>query len=282
MSAAVAAKRMFQTFKEATRKKSLLQQVRDYRGYVPVEYESPEFHVTTAAGGPQLLKVLELRHEVFVEGWQGRRAYHGMDVDEYDFMADHLLITEKSSGEVIGTYRLLSSHFTRDFYTSSEFQLGDFLRTPTVKLEMGRACIQEKHRNGSTIDVLWKGLTQYIKATKTEFLFGCSSIKATHPAGISRLYRTLIDQGAVSDSYQARPLSHYELPGFNPEGAIPLTAAEKRDLIPPLLRSYLHAGAKVEGMPAWDRAFGCIDLLTVLDWKQLNPRFQSRFAGEKL
>jgi putative hemolysin len=279
MTAAIAAKRMFQTFKEATRKKSLLQQVRDYRGFVPVEYESQDFTVTTAMTGHQLLKVLELRHEVFVEGWQGRRAFHGMDVDSYDFMADHLLITEKSSGQVVGTYRLLSSHFTRDFYTASEFNLGEFIRTPSVKLEMGRACIQQRHRNGSTIDVLWKGLTQYIKATKSEFLFGCSSITSVDPAPISRLYRTLIDQGSWTKDYGAAPNAAYALPGFNPEGASPLTAPEKRELLPPLLRSYLHAGAKVHGEPAWDRAFGCIDLLTILDWSKLNQRFQSRFTN---
>lgn len=279
MSAAVAAKRMFQTFKEAARKKSLLQQVREYRGYVRVHYESPDFIVTTAQNGHQLLKVLELRHEVFVEGWTGRRAYHGLDVDEYDFMADHLLITEKDSREVVGTYRLLSSHFTREFYTSSEFHLNDFLRTPSVKLEMGRACIQEKYRNGSTIDVLWKGLTQYIKATKTEFLFGCSSVKATDAPSISRLYRTLIDQGSLTEQFDTRPRNNYELPGFDPHQASPLTAPEKREMLPPLLRSYLHAGAKVHGAPAWDRAFGCTDLLTILDWKQLNQRFQSRFTN---
>jgi putative hemolysin len=279
MSAAIAAKRMIQTFKEAARKKSLLQQVRDYRGFVKVEYESPDFAVTTATNGHQLIKVLELRHEVFVEEWQGRRAFHRMDVDEYDFMADHLLITDKKSNEVVGTYRLLSSHFTRDFYTSSEFHLGDFVRTPTVKLEMGRACIQESFRNGSTIDVLWKGLTQYIKATKTEILFGCSSVKAVQPGPISSLYRTLIDQGSWSEEFGANPLPSYHLPGLNVESAPALTAPQKRELLPPLLRSYLHAGAKVHGLPAWDRAFGCIDLLTILDWSQLNQRFQSRFTN---
>jgi len=275
---AAAAKRWFQPLVEATKKRSLLHRVREYRGFVDICYETQEFKVSTAMTGHRLLKALELRHEVFIEEWQGRRAWHRMDVDDYDFAADHLLIEHKATGEVVGTYRLLSSHFTSDFYTSSEFDLTHFLRVPSVKLEMGRACIQAAYRNGATIDILWKGLSQYVEATKTQFLFGCSSIKALDPRQISRLYRTLAEQGAWCDEYLARPTEDYVLGGFSRLNVDPLSPAEKRELMPPLLRSYIQAGAMVHGLPAADLDFGCTDLLTILDWSKLNPRFQSRFV----
>lgn len=278
MSAAVA-KRLFQPLMEATRKRTLLHRVREYRGFVDICYETPEFKVSTAMTGQRLLKALELRHEVFIEEWQGRKAWHRMDVDDYDFSADHLLIEHKASGEVVGTYRLLSSHFTSDFYTSSEFDLSRFLRVPAVKLEMGRACIQAQYRNGATIDILWKGLSQYVEATKTEFLFGCSSIKSLEAPMISRLFRTLAEQGAWCDEYLARPTEDYVLNGFSRLNAEPLTPTEKRELLPPLLRSYIQAGARVHGLPAADLDFGCTDLLTILEWRNLNPRFQSRFVN---
>ena len=60
-----------------------------------------------------------------------------------------------------------------------------------------------------------------------------------------------------------------------------LHQSEKRGLISALLRSYLAAGAKVYGWPALDRDFACTDLLTILDWRQLNPRFQSRFFKDQ-
>src|SRR4029077_18542071 len=111
---------------------SLYQSVREFRGRVGVHYESEDFLITTAKSGVELLKILELRHRIFVEEWQGRRAAHGLDVDAFDFNADHLMIIDKRSGETVGTYRLLSSLFTSDFYSAGEFDLNEFLDVPGV------------------------------------------------------------------------------------------------------------------------------------------------------
>lgn len=279
MGATVTAKRLIRTFHEARQKKSYYSRVREFRGFVPIRYETDDFLVTTAQSGPELLKVLQLRHQVFVEEWQGRRAFHGLDVDAYDFNADHLLIIDKRVDETIGTYRLLSSHFTHNFYSSSEFLMGEFLRTPSVKLELGRACVQAAHRNGNTMDLLWKGLVQYITKTKTEFLFGCSSLKSTDMGTVQRLLQSMQQDEQWSDEYSVRPHWDYQYPGFIGVAGESLSVSERRELMPPLLRSYLNAGAKVYGWPALDRDFACTDLLTILDWKQLHPRFQSRFVA---
>lgn len=279
MLGAVATRQWFRTWSEAREKKSLLPRIRGYRGSVEIEYETKDFKVFTARNGAELRKALELRHDVFIEEWQGRRTFHRLDVDDYDFTADHLIIVNKASDEVVGTYRLLSSHFTENFYSASEFHLFPFLSTKTVKLEMGRACIHKDYRNGNTIDLLWKGLTQYIESTGTEVLFGCSSVKTTDAALVSRLYRTLADQDSWRDEHFIRPTAEYQMPGFKPACATALSPAERRLWLPPLLRSYLHAGALVYGTPALDRDFGCVDLLTILDWASLNSRFQSRFKA---
>lgn len=278
MGATASAIRLIKNFQEARQKKSLLQKVRDYRGYVPIRYETDAFMVTTAESGSQLLKVLELRHEIFIEEWQGRRIHHGLDVDQYDFIGDHLLITDKERGEVVGTYRLLCSHFTHDFYSASEFRIDDFLRVPAVKLEMGRACIKHDYRNGNTIDLLWKGLGRYITATKADYLFGCSSLRTTDPGKISDLMLAMHEDGHWSDTYRIRPEPDYIFPGFLQESSTRMAQQERRALIPPLLRSYLSAGAKVYGWPALDREFECTDLFTILDWRELNPRFRARFV----
>jgi putative hemolysin len=46
------------------------------------------------------------------------------------------------------------------------------------------------------------------------------------------------------------------------------------------MQSYLRAGAWVEGAPAYDRAFRCADLLTVLDTERMSPRYAARFMKE--
>src|ERR1035437_8285794 len=99
-TATATARNLIRTFQEVRQKKSLYSRVREFRGFVPIKYEADDFVITTAKSGAELFKVLELRHEVFVEEWQGRRAFHGLDADHYDFSADHLMIVDKRINEV--------------------------------------------------------------------------------------------------------------------------------------------------------------------------------------
>ncbi len=270
---------LVKSFKEAVAKKSILRSLSTYKRIVPIRYETTQYLVKTAEDGADLSRVLQLRHEIFIREWQSRCAFHGFDIDSYDNTADHLMIIEKSSSRVIGTYRLLSSHFTNFFYSSNEFELSEFLGSPGVKLEMGRACVHSDHRNGLIVDLLWRGLSQYIIQTGTRYLFGCSSVKSTAKNSIRNLMQTLKDQGFWDDRYSVRAAEGYEFPGVGIGSSSPLTPFERRQLIPPLLRSYLQAGAKVYGHPALDASFSCTDLLTILDWQELNPKFHSRFVA---
>jgi len=60
-------------------------------------------------------------------------------------------------------------------------------------------------------------------------------------------------------------------------GAPPQQPAQHR--VPKLLRTYLAIGARIAGPPAWDRAFGTIDFLTLLDLKLLSPSARNRFLA---
>lgn len=50
-------------------------------------------------------------------------------------------------------------------------------------------------------------------------------------------------------------------------------------IIPALIRGYLCSGARVCGMPAWDRAFRTADLLMLLDINDLPLRLARHRAG---
>ncbi len=274
-----ATKTLIRTFKEVREKRTYHQRIRQFEGFVQVDVESDELRLKTARSPHDLLEVLKLRHEVFVQEWQGRRTYHRLDVDEYDFLADHLMIINKSTDEVVGTYRLLSSHFTLDFYSSQEFQLDAFLRLPAAKLEMGRACIKPEFRGGKTLDLLWRGLGLYAHNTSTRYMFGCSSLREINALQYGQLLSHFRENDQWSDKFQIRPTSKYVWPTFRlPESALPMSPKERREMVPTLLRSYFNAGAKVYGHPALDRDFSCIDVLTILDWDDLNPKFRSRYV----
>jgi putative hemolysin len=49
--------------------------------------------------------------------------------------------------------------------------------------------------------------------------------------------------------------------------------------VPKLLKTYLAIGARICGPPAWDREFGTIDFLTLLDLKMLSAAARNRFLA---
>ena len=49
--------------------------------------------------------------------------------------------------------------------------------------------------------------------------------------------------------------------------------------VPKLLKTYLAIGARIAAPPAWDRAFGTIDFLTLLDLKLLSSAARNRFLA---
>ena len=49
--------------------------------------------------------------------------------------------------------------------------------------------------------------------------------------------------------------------------------------VPKLLKTYLTIGARICAPPAWDRDFGTIDFLTLLDLKMLSAAARNRFLA---
>jgi putative hemolysin len=49
--------------------------------------------------------------------------------------------------------------------------------------------------------------------------------------------------------------------------------------VPKLLKTYLAIGARICGSPAWDRDFGTIDFLTLLDLRLILPSARNRFLA---
>ncbi len=257
---------------------SLEDQIKSFRPRLQIELEEDGFIVKTASTPAEFTKVLALRHDIFIREWQGREKANGLDLEHFDFTSDHLMIIRKSDAMVLGTYRLLCSRFVERFYSQDEFVLDEFLTLPGVKLELGRACVHHEFRNGITIDLLWKGLAKYIVGSGANFLFGCTSVKSVDPRFIEQIYIELNSRDQWSQEYGIVSTPKYRFDGFSFNGGTPSENSHRlRQMLPSLLRSYLHAGASVYGEPALDADFACVDLLTILDLSQLNRRFQERF-----
>lgn len=258
----------------------------EFRAHIPLYIEKGKYLIKTADSTSEFEAALQLRHTVFLEELLQRSKKNGLDIDRFDRHCDHLLILERETGKLIGTYRLQSSLHTKKWYTATEFHMKLIKRLPGNKLELGRACVHPEHRNGITIALLWEGIHAYMLASSTEFLFGCSSIKTMDREEIRSIYYYLKQNGFITDDHKVRPRGRFKVPGMhrhvrkNPTEARELPHQEFRGKIPTLLHSYLKAGAKVCGVPAMDRSFKCIDFLTLLEVKDIGNSYSRKMKAE--
>jgi putative hemolysin len=245
--------------------------LKNFSAHIKIYIEKNNFIVKTADSSEELKEALRLRHDVFLAEMLKRKKKSGLDKDKFDKTCDHLIIIDKRINKIIGTYRLQSSLHTKKYYTATEFHMRHIKRLPGNKLELGRACVHPDHRNGITIALLWEGITAYIAASESSYLFGCSSIKTMDKEEIRQIYYYLKQCGHIADNHLVRPRGKFKVPGFKRQvhrHPLPTELIEPglmRDKIPSLLSSYLKVGAKVCGVPALDKSFKCIDFMTLMN-----------------
>ena len=153
--------------------------------------------------------------------------------------------------------------------TAQEFEFATYEGIRNQVLELGRASIDRQHRSSEVLTLLWRGIAQYARLFGLRYLIGCSSLPSQDPLLGWALYQQF-SSFLVREEFRTVPTPAFALPAVNGGSGTPA--------IPPkLLRTYLGIGAKICGPPAWDREFGTIDFLTLLDLEQVTPSVRSRF-----
>ncbi|HON12116.1 MAG TPA: GNAT family N-acyltransferase [Chitinispirillaceae bacterium] len=252
---------------------------RAFKQKVRLNIERENFTIKTVENNEELAKALRLRYEVFYKELLEKKLITGMDIDRFDFKCDHLVIIDKKTGNYIGTYRLISSLFHKKFYSSTEFHLDDIINLSGTKLELGRACVHRDYRTGSSIALLWRGITNYMKETGTKYLFGCSSVKTTDIRVIASIYKHFQENGKVSDEINVSPKGKFRMRNFRKtlESITPQEIADAREKIPPLLNSYINMGSMICGEPALDKKFKCADFLTLFDVEKSEKKVHRKY-----
>jgi putative hemolysin len=249
-----------------------LKNTRQLAPWIEMKIESSRYLIKTVDQFSELEEVFRLRSEIFSEEYGRNPPVSGLDVDRFDLTCDHLIIVCRKSNQIVGTYRVLCSSFTNHFYSETEFEMEEYLSAPGTKLELGRACITKEHRNGATLALLWKGIMQYASLSGARYLFGCSSVKLNSHSQAEHFKKVLESNGNTSADWNIQPKPQYQFVSTQ-------DTAEEIE-IPPLLRCYLKAGAKVYGFPAYDAEFNCSDFLTIIDLEQMSNAYEKRFAYE--
>lgn len=234
------------------------------------------YTVTLARDEADVRAAQRLRHDVFA-GEMGAlltTPQPGHDIDAFDAYCDHLMVREETTGQVVGTYRLLPPEraaIAGRLYSEGEFDLAPLDPIRPHLVEVGRSCVHPDHRDGAVIGLIWAGIARYMTDLGHEWLAGCCSIPLADGGALATAaWDRVRTRHLAPEEFRVRPL----LP-WTPSAGAPAGRTE----LPALLRGYLRLGAWVCGEPAHDPDFGVADLYVLLSIRRINPRYLRHFLS---
>ena len=243
------------------------------------------FHISNSkltlkfAQTPEQLDAIQaLRYQIFglEMGAKIPTAELERDIDEFDDYFDHMMVIDNQTEKIVGTYRLLNPENARKagrLYAEGEFDLGNLTPIMDKAIELGRSCVHQDYRNGSTINLLWQGLTDYVALFDCGYLFGCASVYINNePERIHKLTQTLLKKHAAPQNWLVYPKKN--LP------QVPFDEHTPEAVMPALLKGYLRAGVLVCGEPSLDEDFGCVDYFIIQPMAEMTNRYKKRFVSD--
>ncbi|SCZ09879.1 GNAT family N-acetyltransferase [Microvirga guangxiensis] len=269
--------------------------VRDYGTLDPVLGRIGSLEVRLATTSREIRQAQKLRFKVFYEEMsavpQGASVFSRRDVDDYDWICDHLLVLDhepkgrrlrSSKPKVVGTYRLLRQEVAerhQGFYTKGEYDIAPLLSAHSDLnfLELGRSCVLEAYRNKRTVELLWHGIWTYVLHFKIDVMLGCASLEGTNPQDLALPLSFLHHHASAPAEWQARALpERFTRMDLLPKEAVNPKAA--LHALPPLIKGYLRLGATFGTGAVIDRQFGTTDVLVILPVSAINPRYIDHFG----
>ena len=275
------------------------------RRHEPVLAEQEHFRLKLAETPAEVAAAQKLRYRVFKQE-QGRLANcnDGIDRDRFDRHCRHLIVTEKERGRIVGTYRVLSgagAAAAGGFYSEEEFEVHGLRQLRGEVCEVGRSCVDPEFRSGAVVALLWSGLGalrrrpepgrgwlhRYAGRRRSEkpafhYLFGCVSLEERDPVAALALYEYFKRNDMVCTRLQAAPRPGFELDRVSPAEVMRYFEEHEKQMertLPPLFKGYIKLGARICGAPAYDREFGTIDFLILLDMREMPERYARRFLN---
>jgi len=231
-----------------------------------------------------------LRYRIFYEDMAARptpeMAAARRDFDSFDDYCDHLLVFDTRHGDgvaaVIGTYRVMrrSAAAARgQFYSVDEYDISNLLTYPGEILELGRSCIDAAYRTGTTMQLLWRGIAEYVLAHNIELMFGCASLPGTDPNQLAVPLAYLYHHHLAPPALRPQAVSerYVEMNRIPPEEISPRGA---RQMLPPLIKGYLRVGGFVGKGAVVDNDFGTTDVCVVVKTEWVTDRYYRHYTRE--
>jgi putative hemolysin len=256
----------------------------------PVDVVGGNLRIRLAEDAAEVRAAQSLRYQVFYESMAARptaeMAAARRDFDSFDDYCDHLLVFDEERGHgaegVVGTYRVMRREgATRrgQFYTSDEYNIEPLLAYQGEILELGRSCVDPTYRSGATMQLLWRGIAEYVFYYDISIMFGCASLPGTDPEKLRLPLAYLYHHHLAAPALRARavPERYVSMDLLPPEQ---IKISEARQSLPPLIKGYLRLGGFVGDGAVVDPEFGTTDVCVVVKTDLVTERYLRHYKRE--
>ena len=120
----------------------------------------------------------------------------GYDKDHFDDVCDHLIVEDKTTGAVVGTYRMQMGEVAGQYfgyYSEQEFCFARYESMRNQIVELGRACIHRDYRSSDVLHLLWRGIARYALVNGARYMMGCCSLTSQDPEMGHAVHESLRD-----------------------------------------------------------------------------------------
>jgi putative hemolysin len=216
------------------------------------------------------------------------------DFDDYDQYCDHLLVIDhmrKSKNQVVGTYRLIrrvAADKCGGFYSTGEYDIGPLMQYPGELLELGRSCIDAEYRTAPVMQLLWRGISEYIMRYDVTLMFGCASLPGTDPKALALPLSYLYYHHLAPPAIRARALPERYVDmrlmpreAFDPNVAFDNMKLDPRsgsNSLPPLIKGYIRVGGFVGDGAVVDTQFNTTDVCIVVKTDLITRRYRRHYG----
>lgn len=243
--------------------------------------------VRLAVSEEEILAAQALRYRVFYQEMGAKpsadMAARQSDFDDFDGICDHLLVLDHNRGAggaaVVGTYRLIrraiGEKFGR-FYTAGEYDISKLLDKGGQFMELGRSCVDVDYRTGSTMQLMWAGIANYVWDHGIDLMFGCASLPGTDPdalaAQLSYLYHFHLAPSELCP--RALPDLFVDMNRMDRDS---INQRRSLAMLPPLVKGYLRLGGFVGDGAVIDHQFNTTDVCVMVKTDLVTAKYAKHY-----
>ncbi|GLQ06105.1 GNAT family N-acetyltransferase [Sneathiella chinensis] len=247
--------------------------------------------IRLAENRQEIIKAQKLRYKVFYDGMGATPSAEiraeERDFDAFDDYCDHLVVIDTGRSTVgnpcvVGTYRLLRRSVAEQnsgYYSASEFDLSRLAGYAGEHVELGRSCVDPEYRGKAIMQLLWRGIADYIADYDISLMFGCASFPGTDLTQMAAALTYLHQNHEAPGRWrpQAQP-DRFVSMNVLADTQIDMRSAMRE--MPALIKGYLRVGGVIGEGAVIDYEFNTTDVCLLVETSNITDRYQKHFLDQ--